>query len=64
VGVQAWLLFGADAAASVAYCTALFVVIPYAVALHIKRMYIAYKWPMHAGKLPNKGTKRARSRRG
>ena len=27
-GAQAWLLLGADAAASVAYCTALFVVRP------------------------------------
>jgi hypothetical protein len=47
-------LLGADVAASVAYLTALYLVIPYAVALYVRRMYLATVCPLH-----RKGTKSA-----
>ena len=58
-GVQACLLLGVDAAASVAYCTAFFLVIPYVVGLYFRRQYLATMFPLRAEKARGKGIKSA-----
>ena len=54
-GVQAWLLFGADVAVSLTYLAATYLMIPYTVALCIRRQYLATMFPLHAGKMRRKG---------
>jgi hypothetical protein len=57
-GVQAGLLLGIDAATSVAYCTAFYLIIPYVVGLYFRRLYLATIFPQRAkGNARGKGTK-------
>jgi hypothetical protein len=54
-GVRAGLLVGADVAASVAYGTTCYLMIPYVVALYVRRQYLATIFPTRAGKVRRKG---------
>jgi len=60
-GAQAWVLFAVDVAASVAYCAASNLVIPYAVALCFRRQYLATIFPLRAGKERRNSTKGMKS---
>jgi hypothetical protein len=54
-GVRAWLLFGTDVAATVSYLAVMYLLIPIAVALCVRRMYLSNLFPMRAGKMRVKG---------